>query len=179
MNQYKDVRSAKERRLSNQKTIQRSQFPKKILRELLNLRRSALESHLVLDLGEIKTTEISLIKSFEQKIEFKHSSHKNSQYIIIIIIIFSVLISAIVVNIVNYMIGIRCFIPNNYLVWEATRPISNCRFCEGIKRPLILQNSTLDEFSVRKLYFSNERLQKITVLLRDKTSVKELIKNIS
>lgn len=48
----------------------------------------------------------------------------------------------------EYFIGIRCLVPNNYLVWEATRPVSDCSFCDGIRRPLILPNLTQAEFAV-------------------------------
>lgn len=56
--------------------------------------------------------------------------------------------------IISYILGIRCFLPNNYLVWEATRPISDCSFCEGVTKPIILYNATKDEFKVR-YFFGN------------------------
>ncbi|EAA05078.4 AGAP011086-PA, partial [Anopheles gambiae str. PEST] len=43
-------------------------------------------------------------------------------------------------------LGMRCIVPNNYLIWEATRPVSNCDFCRGVDRPIILQNLTREEF---------------------------------
>lgn len=46
------------------------------------------------------------------------------------------------------MMGVRCFVPNNYLIWEATRPIADCTFCRGVSRPRILSNVTKAEFSV-------------------------------
>lgn len=49
---------------------------------------------------------------------------------------------------VEYFTSIRCFVPNNYIVWEATRPISNCQFCAGIHRPLVLANISQTEFLV-------------------------------
>lgn len=54
---------------------------------------------------------------------------------------------------IEYFTSIRCFVPNNYMIWEATRPISNCQFCAGVTRPLILTNLSQAEFSVSK---SNE-----------------------
>lgn len=47
-----------------------------------------------------------------------------------------------------YLLGIRCFVPNNYLVWEATRPVTDCSYCRNVRRPLILPNMTRDEFAV-------------------------------
>lgn len=46
----------------------------------------------------------------------------------------------------EYILGIRCFVPSNYLIWEATRPVSDCSYCRGIDRPLILPNMTRDAF---------------------------------
>ena len=47
-----------------------------------------------------------------------------------------------------YLLGMRCFVPNNYLVWEATRPKSDCSFCVGYDGPIILPNMTREEFEV-------------------------------
>lgn len=48
----------------------------------------------------------------------------------------------------------RCLLPNNYLVWEFTRPISNCDYCRGIDAPLILSNITKEEFRTSYSYSS-------------------------
>ncbi|XP_001352447.3 uncharacterized protein [Drosophila pseudoobscura] len=48
---------------------------------------------------------------------------------------------------ISFLLGVRCFLPNNYLVWEATRPISDCAFCKGVQGPLILSNLTREEFA--------------------------------
>lgn len=40
----------------------------------------------------------------------------------------------------------RCLLPNNYLVWEFTRSISNCDYCRDVEAPLILPNLTREEF---------------------------------
>lgn len=42
----------------------------------------------------------------------------------------------------------RCLLPNNYLVWEATRPLSDCSFCQGVTEPLILHNISREDFKV-------------------------------
>ncbi|XP_011642158.1 uncharacterized protein LOC105430338 [Pogonomyrmex barbatus] len=49
-------------------------------------------------------------------------------------------------NIIRSFQGTRCLLPNNYLVWEFTRPISNCDYCRDVESPLILQNLTKQEF---------------------------------
>lgn len=48
----------------------------------------------------------------------------------------------------EYFTSIRCFVPNNYMIWEATRPISDCQFCVGVNHPLILSNVSQTEFEV-------------------------------
>ncbi|XP_067613693.1 uncharacterized protein [Eurosta solidaginis] len=42
---------------------------------------------------------------------------------------------------------VRCFLPNNYIVSEATRPISDCGFCRDVVGPKVLQNLTREEFA--------------------------------
>lgn len=49
-------------------------------------------------------------------------------------------------NIIKSFQGTRCLLPNNYLIWEFTRPISNCDYCRDIETPLILPNLTKEEF---------------------------------
>lgn len=43
-------------------------------------------------------------------------------------------------------LGIRCFVPNNYFVWEATRPVTDCNICKGVNEVLVLPNITREEF---------------------------------
>ena len=43
--------------------------------------------------------------------------------------------------------GIKCILPNNYIVWEATRPIADCNICSNLNSALILHNITRDDFS--------------------------------
>lgn len=50
-------------------------------------------------------------------------------------------------NLLTFLIGVKCFLPNNNLVSEATRPISDCGFCRGVEGPLILKNMTREEFA--------------------------------
>lgn len=50
-------------------------------------------------------------------------------------------------NFLNIIYGIRCVVPNNYFIWEATRPISDCSFCSNVTGPIILlPNVTRKEF---------------------------------
>ncbi|XP_052133031.1 uncharacterized protein LOC127752255 [Frankliniella occidentalis] len=49
-------------------------------------------------------------------------------------------------DIVNTALGVRCVVPNNFLVWEATRPIADCNICRGITDVLQLHNVSRLEF---------------------------------
>ncbi|XP_018397417.1 PREDICTED: uncharacterized protein LOC108775528 [Cyphomyrmex costatus] len=51
-----------------------------------------------------------------------------------------------VYNIIKNFQGTRCLLPNNYFIWEFTRPITNCDYCRDIEAPLILPNLTKEEF---------------------------------
>lgn len=50
-------------------------------------------------------------------------------------------------DVVNSALGVRCVVPNNFLVWEATRPIADCNICRGINDVLLLPNVTRKEFA--------------------------------
>lgn len=66
----------------------------------------------------------------------------------ITIVLLCFMIAVIKLDAVDYLMSIRCFLPNNYMIWEMTRPISNCKYCAGIQRPIILRNITEEEFLV-------------------------------
>lgn len=57
------------------------------------------------------------------------------------------LLTPIVYHILIFLLSVKCFLPNNYLVWEATRPISDCGYCRNVQGPLVLQNISRKEFS--------------------------------
>lgn len=50
-------------------------------------------------------------------------------------------------NFVEYAQGVRCVIPNNYFIWEATRPISDCQFCLNVTEAIVLKNVTREQFA--------------------------------
>lgn len=64
------------------------------------------------------------------------------------LIIFVCVATPLVNKTFEHILGMRCFVPNNYLVWEATRPKSDCSFCRGIDQPIVLANMSREEFSV-------------------------------
>lgn len=78
------------------------------------------------------------------------SHHPNVVYAIAILVVSLILAILVIQPFTAYVLGIRCFVPNNYLVWEATRPVSDCSYCRNVRRPLILPNMTQQEFLVYK-----------------------------
>lgn len=79
-------------------------------------------------------------------------NHSLHLVIILTLIILSILFAIFIIQpSLSYVLGVRCFVPNNYLIWEATRPISDCQYCKNIDRPLILPNVTRTEFLVSVL----------------------------
>lgn len=73
---------------------------------------------------------------------------KESNRMLILGTIVGLLVLFISVSVVNSVISARCLLPSNYLVWEATRPIADCRYCENVTKPIILRNVSREQFSV-------------------------------
>lgn len=111
------------------------------------------ESFLILN-KQLIDTGISINKL--QKIcVIKKSSSSSLKYtnLSIVFVIFLVLCISIYNGvsifeaIIAQLLGTRCILPNNYFVWEATRPISDCHFCLNVSRPIILANVSREEFA--------------------------------
>lgn len=78
----------------------------------------------------------------------QHDNYQQYMIVSVIAILCVVIGMPLAKCLIEHTLGIRCFVPNNYLVWEATRPISDCRFCAGITGPRILPNITSEQFLV-------------------------------
>lgn len=123
-------------------------FPKSIFREISKLRRNILKFKSV-DIIELCGEELNSKNHNIQKIKLKPEFG--------IKIFFAVTVSCLTFGLINfnfiveYLLSIRCLLPNNYLIYEACRPIdSNCKFCVNVNRPIILtSNLTQAEFSVK------------------------------
>ncbi|KAK5642381.1 hypothetical protein RI129_008548 [Pyrocoelia pectoralis] len=75
---------------------------------------------------------------------------RNLKYILIsiFIVIFSICYQCEVFgSLFKQALGVRCIIPNNVFVWEATRPVSDCQYCINVTEPILLYNITREEFS--------------------------------
>ncbi|XP_028178337.1 uncharacterized protein LOC114365848 [Ostrinia furnacalis] len=46
-----------------------------------------------------------------------------------------------------FSVAERCLLPSNYLVWEASRPLADCAYCENITKPVVLRNVTRRSFA--------------------------------
>lgn len=143
-------------------------FPYAIGQEIRTLRQNVLNSNLI-DLNELCDAEFnhylnwkrqtdamqySTIKQQQQQQRQQQKPKQNFYGMMTVLSMGAILCVAIGLMLLNfhivieYFTSIRCFVPNNYLIWEATRPISNCQFCGGVDRPLILSNISQTEFSV-------------------------------
>lgn len=100
----------------------------------------------------VTQNEISEI-NFSKYLHWKNKFHDHSRqrkrksdqcfgYIVLFTIIPIMMIG------ISHLINVRCLLANNYMVWESTRPISNCEFCAGVQRPIILPNITREQFLV-------------------------------
>ncbi|XP_044751907.1 uncharacterized protein LOC123311864 [Coccinella septempunctata] len=69
----------------------------------------------------------------------------------IIVLVLAILHGSNVLNFFAYIFihlrGVRCLVPNNYFVWEATRQVSDCSFCLNVSEPIILRNVSKEEFA--------------------------------
>lgn len=94
-------------------------------------------------------TVADLLEAYRKSLEPDEPIHRENIIFSAIGIIFVIVIAVPIVNFLfAFILGIRCFIPNNYVVWEATRPITNCAYCQHIRGPLILPNMTREQFLV-------------------------------
>ncbi|XP_017780310.1 PREDICTED: uncharacterized protein LOC108565394 [Nicrophorus vespilloides] len=91
---------------------------------------------------------VNKLKSSTQQIRKKDSQWSFLYIGASVILLFTALCACnIFDNLIISLIGIRCLIPNNYFVWEATRPISDCGFCLNVTAPIILHNASREEFA--------------------------------
>ncbi|CAH0546508.1 unnamed protein product [Brassicogethes aeneus] len=67
-------------------------------------------------------------------------------YSLLVLILCILLQYNVIGGVFNYFLGVRCVLRNNYIIWEATRPLSNCEFCKNLSEPIVLQNVSRKEF---------------------------------
>lgn len=124
--------------------------------EIDRVRKSIVKSNLI-DIFQLNEVEANHLLNWQLKSNLrtinnvkKLKPERNGIAAVLLATICLLLYGAMNINAVEYLLSIRCFVPNNYLIYEATRPISNCKFCINVKSPLILPNvSNPSEFVVR------------------------------
>ncbi|XP_030385586.1 uncharacterized protein LOC115632530 [Scaptodrosophila lebanonensis] len=104
-----------------------------------------------LHLGALRTNLVSrhdLQEAYRKARDMERNPNRlNMVWYVLGIMLFIMIATPVFYETISFLLGVRCFLPNNNLVWEATRPISDCQFCKGIKGPLILRNLTREEFT--------------------------------
>ncbi|CAH0398843.1 unnamed protein product [Chilo suppressalis] len=114
----------------NTKNERRIRERLRIIQKHANLRGLSLEA----------LEQYNYICNLEQDKKLRHKD------VVIVMIAFFVVLSLSGAW-VNSILSVRCVIPANYLVWEATRPLADCAYCENVTEPIILYNVTRQEFA--------------------------------
>lgn len=144
--------------VSNQQRFQRHFFLLSIRNKVQLLRRSVLQRQMI-NANELLRAENAFVTQWKR--DDKNANKRrarsifpiNTFVITLSMVMLCIALAGIHMNgLVERISGIRCIVPNNYLIWEATRPESDCQFCSGIDRPLILQNISRDDFYVSRLF---------------------------
>jgi hypothetical protein len=79
-------------------------------------------------------------------------SQKNARHsgLIVGVTLVGIVLVSILLNVlfdsVMSTLGTRCLLPNNYFIWEATRPATDCSMCKDVKTVLVFGNISRDEF---------------------------------
>lgn len=122
-------------------------LPQSILNETNILRHNVLQLQLIgiNDLSAFESNHV--FNSMSNSFNIISGKNQKANRTIAIISCVTVLFICFF-NVIEHLSSIRCFMPNNYLVWEATRPISNCGFCASVEAPLIFPNITQAELLV-------------------------------
>lgn len=138
---------------ANSRRSQRDQFLTSLRQKIQLLRQNVLQ-HKCIDANELASAENAFIIRWRHNVK----TATNNQYRftistgdcvrLTVALTICVLMAVYVHGLWERILGVRCIVPNNYLVWEATRPESDCQFCSGVSRPLILENITRDKFHV-------------------------------
>lgn len=90
-------------------------------------------------------------------IEGCQKSARQSGFTVVVTLVGAILVSILLKimfdSVMKNAVGTRCLLPNNYFIWEATRPETDCSMCKDVKGVLVFQNITRDEF--RKYAYSS------------------------
>lgn len=125
------------------------------IRDKIQLLRQNVLQHKMVDRNELTLAENAFLTQWKCNVktaanrQIRPTRSTNQFVIIASVATLCIALAGIHLNgLIERITGVRCIMPNNYLIWEATRPESDCQFCSGIARPLILQNISRDDFYV-------------------------------
>ncbi|KOB75635.1 Uncharacterized protein OBRU01_07207 [Operophtera brumata] len=108
-------------------------------RKLSHIQKTAIASGL----------DIILLKQYDKICENRNEAATRTGKIKVIggaVVAFA--LGLISISVVNSILSARCLLPSNYLVWEATRPLADCSYCENVTKPIILRNVTRQDFTI-------------------------------
>lgn len=97
-------------------------------------------------LAELKSASVKNNAKYKKNYISDYVCFKKIFFTFFIPIFLSILFKYLYFDIIKSIRETRCLIPNNYLIWEFTRPISNCDYCRDVTSALILSNLTREEF---------------------------------
>lgn len=97
-------------------------------------------------LAELKSASVKNNAKYKKNYISDYICFKKIFFTFFISIFLSIFFKYLYFDIIKSIRGTRCLIPNNYLIWEFTRPISNCDYCRDVTSALILSNLTREEF---------------------------------
>lgn len=83
-----------------------------------------------LQTGVVNTADLQ--EAYRKSRDMEHQPNRVNLWYAVGIIAFIMVATPIFYETITFLLGVRCFLPNNYLVWEATRPISDCGFCRYV-----------------------------------------------
>ncbi|XP_036327500.1 uncharacterized protein LOC118740113, partial [Rhagoletis pomonella] len=92
-------------------------------------------------------TTADLQEAYRKSRDTDRDPNKINLWYVLGILAFIMIVTPVFYELITFLLGVRCFLPNNYIVWEATRPISDCGFCRDVSGPKVLQNMTREEFA--------------------------------
>lgn len=80
----------------------------------------------------------------QQNFVRRRNNPGNSVYLILIFVGLFVF-TPVLASLIEFLLTIKCFFPNHYLINEAARPMADCNYCKNLKKPIIISNITYED----------------------------------
>lgn len=109
-----------------------------IRKAIRNIQKSAIDG----GLNGVLLRQYNYVCNYNN--ETANKAYNRKLVVAIVVVFLSVVIS---VSVGNSVLSVRCLLPNNYLVWEATRPLADCVYCANVTKPIILRNVSRRDFA--------------------------------